>query len=49
MRSNKKLQPIVIELFITEGKLKIFFINQSYFVVLKNIRLTSTHYFIVKV
>ena len=36
--SNKKLKPIVTLVFIT----------QSYFAVLKNIRLNSMHYFIMK-
>ena len=51
MLSNKKLNPIVTELFIRGRKLKIslVFIMQSYFSVLKNIRLNSTHYFIMKI
>ena len=46
-----KLNPIVTELFITGRKLNIFvvFITQSYFAVTKNIRLSSTHYFIMKI
>ena len=49
--SNKKLNPIVTELFIRERKLNIslVFITQSYFAVPKNIRLNSTHYFIMKI
>ena len=49
--SNKKLNPIVTELFIGERKLNIslVFITQSYFAVPKNIRLNSTHYFIMKI
>ena len=49
--SNKKIDPIVTELFIRGRKLNIFlvFITQSYFAVRKNIRLSSTHYFIMKV
>ena len=46
-----KLNPIVTELFITGRKLNIsvVFITQSYFAVTKNIRLSSTHYFIMKI
>ena len=51
--SNKKLNPIVTELFIrfSGRKLNIFlvFITQCYFAVPKNIRLNSTHYFIMKI
>ena len=48
--SNKKLHPIVTELFIRGINLNIslVFITQSYFAVPKNIRLNSTHYFILK-
>ena len=51
MLSNKKINPIIIELFIIERKLNISlaFITQSYFAVLKNIRLNLTHYFIMKI
>ena len=51
MHSNKKLQPIVSELFIRGRKLNISleFITQFYFAKSKNIRLNSTHYFIIKV
>ena len=51
MLSNKKLNPIVTELFIKDRKLNIsiVFITQSYFSVPKNIRLNSTHYFIMKI
>ena len=50
MLSNKKLQPIVTGLFIKDGKLNIslVFIVHYYFAVLKSIRLSSTHYFIMK-
>ena len=51
MLSNKKLNPVVTELFIRGEKLNIsvVFITQSYFAVLKNIRLNSTHYcFVMK-
>ena len=43
MLSNKKLNPIVIELFIKDIKLNISlaFITQSYFAVPKKIRLNS--------
>ena len=51
MLSNKKLNPIVTELFITGRKLSIslVFITQSYFAVPKKIRLNSTDYFITKI
>ena len=50
MLSNKKINPIVTQLFITGRKQNIFlvFIIQSYFVVSKNVRVNSTHYFITK-
>ena len=50
MLSNKKINPVVTELFIRDRKLSIplVFITQSYFAVPKNIRLKSTHYFIMK-
>ena len=49
--SNKKLNPIAIELFIRGGKLNIslVFITQSYLAVPKNVKLNSTHYFIMKI
>ena len=50
MLSNKKLNPIVTELFIKGGKLNIdlvFIILSSFFE--ENIRLNSTHYFILKI
>ena len=51
MLSNKKLNPIVTELFIRGRKLNnsLVFIIQSYFAVPKNIRLNSVHYFIMKI
>ena len=53
MLSNKKLSPIVTELFrkVERGKLNFFiaFITQSYFSLPKNIRLNSTHCFIMKI
>ena len=51
MLSSKKLTPIVTELFIRDRKLNIslVFVTQSYFAVPKNIRLNSTHYFIMKI
>ena len=50
MLRNKKLNPIVTELFMRTRKLNIslIFITQSYFAVPKNIKLNSTHYFIMK-
>ena len=48
--SNKKPNPTVTELFIRGRKLNIsVFITQSYFTVPKNIRLSSTHYCIMKI
>ena len=51
MINNKKLNPVVSELFIRGRNLNIFilFIIQSYFSVSKNIRLNTTHYFIMKI
>ena len=51
MISNNKLNPIVTELFIRGRKLNIFivFITQSYFKVPKDVRLNSTHFFIMKI
>ena len=50
MLSNKKLIPIMAEWFIREKKLDIslVFIAESYFPVLKYIRLKSAHYFVMK-
>ena len=50
MLSNKKLNPIITELFIRERKLNIYiiFITKSYFAVPKYIRLNSAHYFVMK-
>ena len=51
MINNKKLKPVVIELFIRGRKLNIsvFFITQSYFKVPNDVRLNSTHFFIMKI
>ena len=52
MINNKsKLNPIVTELFIRGRKLNIsiLFITQSYFKVPKDVRLNSTHFFIMKI
>ena len=48
---NKKINSVVTELFIRGRKLNIsiVFITQSYFKVLKEVRLNSTHFFIVKI
>ena len=50
MLSNKRLNPIVTELFIGDRKPKIFlvFITQSYFAVPKNIGLNSIQYIVMK-
>ena len=49
--NNKKLNPIVTELFIRGRKLciSIVFITQSYFKVPKDVRLNSAHFFIMKI
>ena len=51
MLRNRKINPNVAELFIRGRKLNIHlvFIRQSYFAVQKNIRLNSTHYFVIKI
>ena len=51
MINNKKLNPIVTELFIRGRKLNIsiVFITQSYFRVPKDVRLNSTHFVIMKI
>ena len=48
--NNKKLNSVGTELFIRGRKLNIslVFITQSYFKVPKNVRLNSTHFFIMK-
>ena len=49
--SNKKFQAVMKELFFRCRKLKISleFITQSYISVPKDVRLNSTHYFIIKI
>ena len=51
MINNNKLNPIVTELFIRGRKLNIsiVFITLSYFKVPKDVRLNSTHFFIMKI
>ena len=51
MINDKKLNAVVTELFIRGRKLgiSIVFITQSYFKVPKDVRLNSTHFFIVKI
>ena len=51
MLNNKKLNPIVIELFIRGRKLNIsfVFITQACSTVPKNVRLNSVHYFVMKI
>ena len=48
---NKNLNPIITELFIRDRKLNIsiVFVTQSYFKVPKDVRLNSTHFFIMKI
>ena len=49
--TNNKFQSIIKELFIRCRKISIslVFITQSYFSVPKDVRLNSTHYFIMKI
>ena len=49
--TNKKFQSLIKELFIRCRKLNIslVFITQSYFSLLKDVRLNSTHYLMMKV
>ena len=51
MINNKKLNSVVAELFIRGGKLNIspVFITQSYFNVPKEVKLNTTHFFIMKI
>ena len=51
MVSNKKLNAIVTELFITGRKLNIslVFITKSYFSVPKDVTINSTHHFVKKI
>ena len=51
MINHKKLNRVVTELFIRGRKINIsiVFITQSYFKVPKDVRLNSTHFFILKI
>ena len=51
MINNKKLHPVITELIIRARKLNIslVFITQSYLEVSKDVRLNSTHFFIMKI
>ena len=51
MINNKKLDSVVTELFIRgrTRNISIVFIMQSYFEVPKDVRLNSTHFFIMKI
>ena len=51
MVSNENLNPIITKLFNRVIKLNISLActSESYFFVLKNIRLNSTHYFFMKI
>ena len=51
MIDNKKLNSVVTELFIKGDKLNIslVFITQLYFKVTEDVRLNSTHFFIMKI
>ena len=46
MLNNKKLNPIVTETLVN---ISLVFITKSYFLVPKNIRINSTHYFVMKI
>ena len=51
MINNKKFNPVVTELFLRGRKrnISIVFFTQSYFKVPKDVRLNSTHFFIMKI
>ena len=51
MINNNKVNPVVTELFIRARilNISIVFITQSYFKVPKDVRLNSTHFFIMKI
>ena len=51
MESNKKLSPIITDLFLRERKINVslVFILQSYFRVPKTITVNAPHYFIMKI
>ena len=51
MINNKKLNSTITKLFINGIKLNIYlvFITQSHFKVLKDVRLNSTHFFVMKI
>ena len=51
MINNKKLNSIITELFISGRKLNVslVFITQSYSKVPKDVRLNTTHFFIMKI
>ena len=51
MINNKKLNSVIIELFIRHRKLKIslIFFTRSYFKFLKDVRVNSAHFFIIKI
>ena len=50
MINNRELNPVVTEIFITGRKLNIsiVFITQSFFKVPKEVRLSTTHFFLQK-
>ena len=51
MINNKKFNPVVTELFTRGKKLNILivFITKSYFEVPKEVRLITTHFFVMKI
>ena len=51
MINNKKLNSVVTELFIRSRKqnISLVFITQSYFKIPKDVRLNTTHFFIMEI
>ena len=51
MINNKKLNAVVTELFIRSRKqnISLVFITQSYFKIPKDVRLNTTHFFIMEI
>ena len=49
--NSKEINPVIIEFFITHRNLgiSIVFIEQPYFKVPKEVRLNTTHFFIMKI
>ena len=51
MIKNKKMNSVITELFIrgVKSNISLVFVTQSYFKFTKDVRLSSTHFFIVKI